>query len=276
MIEIGKYNTLKAVRSMDQGFYLSSTEEKEVLLPNKYVPEDFAIGDLLEVFVYKDSEDRIVATTKEPYVMVGEFAYLKANAITKFGAFLDWGLEKDLLVPFNEQINKMEEGRGYVIYAYLDEKTERIVATQKYNKRLQPLPEDYNDNQEVELLISKKTDLGFEAIIDDIAKGLIYNNEIFSNVKIGDRLDGFIKAIRPDGKIDLALQQSGKKHVDETSKIILNKLIDEGGHLPYHDKTDSETIKKVFGISKKAFKKSIGALYKKKMIQILEDGIKIN
>lgn len=273
MINIGEFNTLRAKRSTQHGWYLASPEDEEVLLPNKYVPEDFKENDLLEVFIYKDSEDRIVATTEIPYAIVGEFSNLEVKDVSQIGAFLDWGLEKDLLVPFREQKKKLEVGNKAVVFVYLDEQTGRIAASCKIDNYIEPLDEEYKVDEEVDLLIYRKTELGYEAIIDDHAIGLLYDSEIHQTIRIGDRLDGFISNIREDGKVDLRLQKVGMDHLDEVSRQILADLVAEGGFLPLHDKSSPEEIKKKLQISKKAFKKAIGMLYKQKMITIKEDGI---
>lgn len=274
MINIGEFNTLRAKRTTQHGWYLASTQDEEVLLPNKYVPGDFKESDLLEVFVYKDSEDRIVATTEVPYAIVGEFSNLKVNDVSTIGAFLDWGLEKDLLVPFREQKKKLEKGNNAIVYVYLDEMTGRIAASCKIEKFLIPLDDEYKEGEEVELLIYKKTDLGYLAIIDDHASGLIYHSDLFQSLKIGERINGYIGHIREDGKVDLRIQKTGLEHLDEVSKHILTQLVAAGGFLPIHDKSEPEEIKEAFQISKKAFKKAAGMLYKKKMIEITDSGIK--
>jgi uncharacterized protein len=275
MIYIGEFNTLKAKRQTDNGFYLTCNEDFEVLLPNKYVPNDFRINDLLEVFVYKDSEDRIVATTQEPLAIVNEFAFLKVNDVSHIGAFMDWGLEKDLLVPFSEQRMKMEKGRYYVVFVFLDTQSGRIVATNKWNKYIVDLEEAYQEGDEVELLIANKSELGFTAIIDDHAKGLIYHNEIHQDLNIGERITGYIKAIREDRKVDLMLYKVGLERLDESSEIIKSKLKEEGGFLPLNDKSSPEEINKWMEMSKKTFKKSIGVLYKQRVIEILDEGIRL-
>jgi len=274
MILIGEFNTLKAKRQTDNGFYLICDEDDEVLLPNKYIPEDFAIGDLLEVFVYKDSEDRIVATTDEPFGIVGEYAYLKAKDITPIGAFMDWGLEKDLLVPFREQRNRIEANRSYIIHIYLDEQSGRIAGSNKYLDFVEDLPEDYKEGDEVELLIANKTDLGFNAIIDDVSIGLIFHNQVHQDLRMGLRMTGYIKTIREDGKVDLILQEEGQKNVDKSAKDILKQIVKAGGFLPLHDKSGPDEIKNELGVSKKTFKKAIGALYKNKMITIEAEGVR--
>lgn len=275
MIYIGEFNTLKAKRQTDNGFYLTCNEDFEVLLPNKYIPNDFRINDLLEVFVYKDSEDRIVATTQEPLAIVNEFAFLKVNDVSHIGAFMDWGLEKDLLVPFSEQRMKMEKGRYYVVFVFLDTQSGRIVATNKWNKHIVDLEEDYQEGDEVELLIANKSELGFTAIIDDHAKGLIYHNEIHQDLNIGERITAYIKAIREDRKVDLMLYKVGLERLDESSEIIKSKLQEQGGFLPLNDKSSPEEINKWLEMSKKTFKKSTGILYKQRVIEITEEGIKL-
>ena len=266
MIYIGEFNTLKAKRQTDNGFYLTCKEDFEVLLPNKYVPNDFRINDLLEVFVYKDSEDRIVATTQEPLAIVNEFAFLKVNDVSHIGAFMDWGLEKDLLVPFSEQRMKMEKGRYYVVFVFLDTQSGRIVASNKWNKYIVDLEDAYLEGDEVELLIANKSELGFTAIIDDHAKGLIYHNEIHQELNIGERLTGYIKTIREDRKVDLMLYKVGFERLDASSEIIKSKLQEEGGFLPLNDKSTPEEINKWLEMSKKTFKKSIVILYKHRFI----------
>lgn len=274
MINIGEFNTLRAKRTTQHGWYLASPEDEEVLLPNKYVPEDFKENDLLEVFIYKDSEDRIVATTEVPFAIVGEFSNLEVKDVSNIGAFLNWGLEKDLLVPFGEQKKKLEVGNKAIVFVYLDEQSGRIAASCKIDKFIEPIDAEYKVDDEVDLLIYKKTDLGYLAIIDDHAFGLLYNSEIHQPLKIGERLEGFIANIREDGKVDLRLQKTGMEHLDEVSKQILNDLVAAGGSLPLHDKSSPEEIQKQFHVSKKAFKKAIGILYKQRMIEISDEGIK--
>jgi hypothetical protein len=274
MIYVGEFNNLKAKRQTDNGFYLTCTEDFEVLLPNNYVPEDFAVNDLLDVFVYKDSEDRIVATTQVPKVIINEFAFLRVTDVSHFGAFMDWGLEKDLLVPFSEQRMKMEAGRFYVVFAYLDSQSGRIAATNKWNKHIIDIEEDYQEGDEVELLIANKSELGFTAIIDDHAKGLIYHNEIHQDLNIGERITGYIKTIREDKKVDLMLHKVGMERLDDSSQVILDKLKEQNGFLPVHDKSAPEVIYETLAMSKKTFKKAAGILYKQKLIEITPEGIK--
>lgn len=274
MIHIGEFNTLRAKRSTPHGWYLACTEDEEVLLPQKFVPKDFAENDLLEVFVYTDSEDRIVAITDSPFVIVGEFSSLKVKDVAPVGAFLDWGLEKDLLLPFREQKGMVKAGDEVIVYVFLDEQSHRIAASAKIEKFIVPLDPEYKEGDEVELLVLKKTDLGFSAIIDDHALGLIYASEIHQSIRIGQRIIGYIKTIRDDKKVDLMLQKTGLEHIDEVSKDILSQLVAAGGFLPLNDNSSPEEIRDQFKVSKKVFKKSIGILYKQRMIELLDNGIK--
>jgi len=276
MVEIGKYNTLRVVKEVDFGIYLDGGEEYgEILMPSRYVPEDVKPDDELEVFIYNDSEDRVIATTEKPYAAVGEFKFLKVKAVNRFGAFLDWGLPKDLLVPFREQKAKMVEGGTYLVYVYLDDETDRIVASAKVDKFLDNKIPEYEEGEEVNLLVAEKTDLGYKVIIEGLHWGMIYENEIFTPVETGQYLKGYIKKVRDDDKIDVSLQKEGYDQVDGISKNILDKLKEAGGFLAVSDKSPADMIYHMFGISKKNFKKAIGALYKKKLIKLSKEGIKL-
>jgi len=271
---LGKINTLTANRTTDNGFYLIDEKENEVLLPNKYVVPSLKIGDTLNVFVYKDSEDRIVATTADPTIKRHEFAYLKVKDVNKFGAFLDWGLDKDLLVPFFEQAQKMEKEKSYIVYLYLDQETDRLVASSKIDDFIEDEDIDLAENQEVDLLVTKKTDLGYKVIIDHLFEGLIYHNEIFQPIQIGDWIKGYVKPLREDGKIDIILQKAGYKNVNEPNSIlILDKIKANNGFLGVNDKSSPNEIYDEIGLSKKAFKKAIGSLYKQKLILIEKNGL---
>lgn len=271
---LGKINTLTANRSTDNGFYLIDDEENEVLLPNKYVSETLKSGDSISVFVYKDSEDRIVATTATPTIKRHEFAYLKVKDVNKYGAFLDWGLDKDLLVPFFEQKNKMEADKSYVVYLYLDQETDRLVASSKIQDFIEDEDIDLKEDQEVQLMVTKKTDLGFKVIVDHLFEGLIYHNEIFKPISVGDTIVGYVKPLREDGKVDLILQKAGYKNVIEpNSALIIDKIKANEGFLPLNDKSTPEAIYKEVGMSKKAFKKTIGSLYREKLILIEKNGL---
>jgi predicted RNA-binding protein (virulence factor B family) len=244
-------------------------------MPARYVPEGVKPEDELEVFVYNDSEDRVIATTEKPYATVGDFKFLKVKAVNRTGAFLDWGLPKDLLVPFREQKAKMVEGGTYLVYVYLDDETDRVVASAKVDKFLDNTIPEYEAGDEVDLLIAEKTDLGYKAIVNGTHWGMIYENEIFTPVETGQYLKGYIKKVRDDDKLDISLQKEGYDQVDGISQNILEKLKEAGGFLAVSDKSPAEMIYHLFGISKKNFKKAIGALYRKQLITISKEGIKI-
>lgn len=275
MAAIGLINELEVVKEVDFGVYLDGGPHGEILMPKRYVPEGCKPGDMLEVFIYLDSEDRLVATNETPKAMVGDFALLPVVSVTNVGAFLDWGLPKDLLVPFREQQQTMEAGKSYLVYVYLDNESQRIVATSKLDKCVDNIPVDYEVGEEVDLLIAGQTDLGFKAIIDNSHWGMLYKNEVFQPLKTGQRLKGFVKTIREDEKIDLSLQKEGYEKIDDISQTILNKLAANAGFLALTDKSSPELIKQTLHISKKNFKKAIGALYKQRLISIEENGIKL-
>ena len=275
MITIGKTYKLKAVKKLDFGVYLDAEDLYEVLLPKRYVPRDLEMGDEIEVFLYLDSEDRPVATTEIPKVQLGEFAYLPVVDVNNTGAFLDWGLTKDLFVPFGEQHRPMEMGRSYIVYVYLDKVKGRLTASSKIDKFLDDeRPHDFTPQQAVKLLIANSTDLGYKAIIDNSHWGVLYSNEVHQRLSFGQSIDGFIKRVRDDGKIDLSLQ-GGKETRDKYERIILGYLKQQGGFAQVHDKSDPKVIADLFGMSKKAFKKAIGGLYKQKIINIEKDGINL-
>lgn len=268
MVEIGKFNTLTVVKLVDFGVYLDGEERGEILMPKEYVPDHCSPDDEVKAFIYFDSEDRIVATTEHPYVQVGEFAFLKVVAVSSIGAFLDWGLRKDLLVPFREQREPMLEGRSYLVYAYVDNASDRIVASTKVDKYLDQVFPEYEPGEEVDVLIARKSDLGYNVIVNNTHWGLIYQNEIFQPIKIGQKLKGYIKEVREDDKIDVSLQPAGYEKIDGLSKMILDKIRDNGGVLDISDKSAPEEIYTLFGCSKKNYKKAIGALFKKGFIEI--------
>lgn len=275
MIEIGKYNTLRVVKVVDFGVYLDGEERGEILLPNEYVPKDCFPDDYLKVFVYFDSEDRIIATTEVPNIQVGEFAWMKVVSVSSVGAFLDWGLRKDLLVPFREQRDRMVEGKSYLVYAYVDEASDRIVATAKIDKYLDNIPVQYETGQEVDVLIARKSDLGYNVIVDNLYWGLVYRNEVFRPLKLGQKLKGYIKGVRKDEKIDVILQKKGYDRVNGIVKKILEKLKDNGGVLDVSDKTAPEIIYNLFECSKKDYKKALGTLFKEKKIELTDTEIKL-
>lgn len=275
MIQLGKYNTLTILRDTKVGLFLGNGNEAEdILLPNKYVPNEFEIGEDISVFVYLDHEQRPVATTLEPYILLNEFALLRVNYINQIGAFVDWGMEKDLLVPFKEQARPMETGKRYLVYLYLDEKTNRLVASSKTNQFLSNDHLTIQQFDEVDLIVSHITEIGINVIINEQHKGLLYKDEVFDeNIRTGDRLIGYIKNIRPDNKIDVSLQKQGYENVEPNAEKIIFELRASRGFLRLTDNSHPEDIKTVLKMSKKTFKKAIGALYKNRQIDIKEDGI---
>ena len=275
MVEIGRFNTLTVVKIVDFGIYMDGGERGEILMPKEYVPDNCFPDDEIKAFVYFDSEDRIIATTEVPYVQVGEFAFMKVVATSSVGAFLDWGLRKDLLVPFREQRDPMAEGKSYLVYAYVDKASDRIVASTKIDKYLDQVFPDYTPNQEVDILVARKTDLGYAVIVNNAHWGLIYDNEIFQRLKIGQRLKGYIKRVRDDEKIDVSLQPSGFAKIEGLAGEVLEKLKDYGGVLDISDKSDPEEIYNLFGCSKKNYKKALGTLLKQGLIVIGEKEIKL-
>ncbi|MCK8493387.1 MULTISPECIES: CvfB family protein [Spirosoma] len=277
MIEIGRMNKLTALRATSVGFFLGESDSynspDDVLLPNKYVPASLAVGDEIEVFIYTDSEDRPIATTLTPHIMRDEFAPLPVVSVTNVGAFLDWGLEKDLLVPFREQSRPMVVGKWYVVYMYLDKDTGRLVASSKVSRFLDDDVSDLCKGDDVDLLVYESTDLGFNVIINDRFQGLLYHTGIFRPVQPGDRMPGFIKHIRDDKLIDVSLQQEGFQNVEPSAQQILDALNANNGFLPLNDKSDPQLIYQTLEMSKKTFKKAIGTLYKERKIVIQNDGI---
>ncbi|MCX6184718.1 MAG: S1-like domain-containing RNA-binding protein [Flavobacterium sp.] len=275
MIAIGQYNTLTVLRDTKVGLFLGEgAEDVGILLPNKYVPNDIKVGDSLAVFVYLDHEERPVATTLEPYILLHEFALLRVNYVNQVGAFMDWGLEKDLFVPFAAQARPMEKGKRYLVYMFMDPKSNRLVASSKTNQFLKNEELTVVQGDEVELIVSHITDIGINVIINQQHKGLLYKDEVYDDaIRTGDRLRGFIKHIRPDNKIDVSLQAFGYEKVEPNAQYILDELKASRGFLRLHDNSHPEDIKSVLKMSKKTFKKAIGALYKDKLIEIKEDGI---
>ncbi|HLV70519.1 MAG TPA: S1-like domain-containing RNA-binding protein [Xanthomarina sp.] len=273
MIHLGEYNTLEILRESEQGLYLADEEGNEVLLPNRYVPETFKIWDKIVVFVYLDNEERLVAVTDEPYIKKGDFALLRCNAVTEHGAFLDWGMLKELFCPFREQAFKMKKGGWYFVYCFLDEKSNRLVASSKTNQFLDNKELTVSQFEEVDLIVSHPSEIGMNVIINKKHLGLIFNDDIFQDLSVGDRLKGYIKKIRPDNKIDVVLGQIGYRNIEPNADAIIVELRDNSGYLNLTDKSDPETIKQVLKMSKKSFKKAVGSLYKQKLIEIKEDGI---
>jgi predicted RNA-binding protein (virulence factor B family) len=272
-MKIGQFNTLTINRDTQVGLFLTDGKE-DVLLPNKYVPKVFEIGEEITVFVYLDHEERPVATTLVPYIFLNEFALLRVNYTNQIGAFMDWGMEKDILVPFKEQARPMEKGKRYLVYLYMDEKTNRLVASSKTNQFLNNENVTLEKNEEVDLIISHITEIGINVIINQKHKGLVYKDEVYDDsIRTGDKMKGYIKTIRPDGKIDVSLRILGFENIEPNSEIILNELRASRGFLRLNDNSNPEDIKTVLKMSKKTFKKAIGLLYKEKLIEIKEDGI---
>jgi len=275
MIEIGKINSLRVVKFVDFGAYLDGQEKGEILIPKRYIPLTVQVDDIIDVFIYTDSEDRIIATTEKPYAQVDEFAYLHVTSVNKYGAFLDWGLLKDLLVPFSEQKQDLEEGNSYIVRVFLDKLTERIAATTKIDKYLNAELPTYQPDDAVEILIHSQTDIGYKAIVDNKFWGILYENEVFRTLKRGQRLTAYIKKVRPDGKIDLNLDKPGFEKIDDLTDRIIEKLKANNGFIGVTDKSSPETIYGMFAASKKTYKKAIGSLFKQRLIEILEDGIRL-
>jgi predicted RNA-binding protein (virulence factor B family) len=275
MVEIGKFNNLRILKKVDFGVYLDGEDLGEILLPNRYVPEKCTIDDRIRVFIYFDSEDLVIATTEKPYALVGEFAFLKVISESSVGAFLDWGLQKDLLVPFREQKQKMKEGESYIVFVYLDHKSNRIAASSKLDKFLDKQVVEYQEGQTVDLVIVNQTDIGYQAIINNTHRGILYKNEVFQPLKRGQEIKGFIKKVREDKKIDLCLYKPGYEKIDDLSKKIVQIIEKEGGYISLTDKSSPQIVYQWFGVSKKTFKKAIGALYKKRIISVEADGIQL-
>lgn len=270
-VKLGRYNQLEVVKKVEFGVYLDGDEDGEILLPKKYVPEDCEEGDMLNVFIYLDMEERLVATTLQPYAQVGDFACLEVAWVNEYGAFLDWGLIKDLFVPFREQKVKMQKGRRYVVHIHVDEESYRIMASAKVERYLSDERPEYQPGEEVEVMVWQRTDLGYKVIVDNKFSGMLFHNEVFRQLEIGMRLPAYIKQVRHDGKIDLELQKAGFHKVDDFAEVLLQYIRDNGGRTSINDKTDAETIYDAFGVSKKTFKKAVGDLYRKRLI-VLEDG----
>jgi len=273
MADLGKFNTLFVITLNDKGAYLDAGELGEVLLPKSLLPENCVAGSQVRVFLYKDSADRVAATTQPPLAEVDQFASLKVAAINKMGAFLDWGLPKELLVPFNEQHTEMEVGKYYLVRIYLDLRTERIVASSKLDKFIDIWPADYQKWDKVDLIIGGKTDLGFKAIINNLHWGLLYDNEIFQPLRIGKKVTGYIKQVREDERIDLSLSRPGEGKVNDFSQRLIDYIAEHNGVSPLHDKSAPEDIQKALGVSKKTFKATVGNLLKKGKVKITTEGI---
>ncbi len=273
MLKIGKFNILKVSKIVDFGLYLDGGNNIEILLPSKYISENPQIGQELNVFIYTDSEDRLIATTENPLTQVGKFAFLNVKSVNKFGAFLDWGLIKDLLVPFSEQRTRMKQGGRYLVYTYLDDATKRIVASSKLDKFLSNTIPLYTKGAKVQCLIYDENDIGYKVIVENLHKGIIYKNQVFQNIGLGDQIYGYIKQIRDDNKIDISINDVAVNRIDELAKRFLNFISINGGTTSLGDKSSPEEIKAIMSCSKKDLKKAIGLLYKQHLIDINEGKI---
>jgi hypothetical protein len=274
-VEIGKVNKLKVLRVVTIGVYLDGDTIGDVLMPKRYVPYGTKEGDEVEVFIYLDSEDRLIATTETPLAMVGDFAYLEVVSVSNYGAFLDWGLMKDLLVPFREQKEKMEKDRSYVVYVYFDDETGRIAASAKIDRFLDNVSPQYQPGDEVDLMIATRTELGYKAIVNGLHSGILYYNQVFKPLTMGLKLKGYIAKVREDEKIDLMLERPGYEKMDDLSEQVLAVLRAHGGAMQVSDKSSPRDIETWFKMSKKNFKKALGALYKKRLIIIEDEGVKL-
>lgn len=274
-VRLGRYNQLEVVKEVDFGVYLDGGDDGEILLPARYVPEDCQPGDMLNVFIYLDNEERLVATTLTPYAQVGDFACLEVAWTNQYGAFLDWGLMKDLFVPFREQKNKMEKGERYVVHVHLDEDSYRIMASAKVERYLSSDIPPYHPGDGVEILVWQRTDLGYKVIVDNRFGGLIYATDVVRPLSTGTKTEAYVRQVRPDGKIDIVLQPDGPRKVDDFAEVLLDYIRQHDGFTTFQDKTPAEDIYATFGVSKKTFKKAVGDLYKKHLVTLEEGGIRL-
>ena len=274
-IILGKYNQLEVVKEVDFGIYLNGGDDGEILLPSRYVPESCKPGDMLNVFIYLDNEERLIATTLQPKVQVDEFACLEVAWVNEYGAFLDWGLMKDLFVPFREQKMKMQKGHRYVVHAHVDEDSYRIMASAKVEKYLSKEMPSYQSGEEVEVMVWQKTDLGYKVIVENKYGGLVYQKEVFKPLEPGMKMQAFVRQVREDGKIDLTLQKDGLQKVGDFAEVLLEFIKEQGGYTSLNDKSAAEDIYEAFGVSKKTFKKAVGDLYKKRLVLLIENGIRL-
>ena len=274
-IRLGDFNTLTVVKTVEFGLYLDGGKAGEILLPTRYVPEGVEIGDELRVFIYLDQDERIIATTEEPLAKVGDFAFLEVKWVNQYGAFLDWGLMKDLFCPFREQKKEMEIGNSYIVHVHIDEDTYRIVASAKVDRYLNKDKCHLKPGDEVEILVWQKTDLGFKVIIENEYAGLVYEDQVFTLLHTGDRARAFVKAVRPDGKIDVSMQRAGRQHTLDFAETLFDYLKKNDGHCELSDKSDPEAIYRKFHVSKKVFKKAVGDLYKRGLIEVAPTSIRL-
>jgi len=276
MVELGKYNKLKIVKAREAGVYLDGGDCGELLLPKDQIFSDCQVGETLEVFLYRSSKEKVVPTTTKPHAMVGEFSYLKVVDVLDVGAFLDWGLPKDLFVPESEQKEAMENGKSYVVYIYKDDRRDHVAASSKLDAFLDKEPVVFRENEKVDLLVCHQTELGYKVIINDSHWGLLYKDEVFQNLECGQRVEGFIKKIREDGKIDLSLQVQGYQKMNDLEGRIIAQINREGGTLKVTDKSSPEIIYELFAVSKKKYKMALGSLYKAQRIVVKDDVIKMS
>ncbi|MEP6749657.1 MAG: S1-like domain-containing RNA-binding protein [Bacteroidota bacterium] len=274
MIKVGVYNKLAVQRTTQVGVFLEDGQDG-LLVPKRFVPPRTKVGDVLEVFVYHDSEDRLIATTQRPFAIVGEIAMLRAVSVTNQGAFLDWGLMKDLFVPRSKQLSGMREGADYLVKIYIDEQTGRAAATEKIEFELSNDELTVQEKELVQLIVYRRSDIGYVVIINNLHTGVLHHNEIYRNIQVGDKFEGFIKHIRPDNKIDVAAGKPGYERVEDESEKILRLIKENNGYLPYYDKSSPDEIYDFFGMSKKTFKMVTGNLYKQRKIIFTETGIKL-
>lgn len=274
MIEAGKYHTLEAVKKVDFGWYLDGGNGMEILLPTRFAPEDLQLGDRLRIFLYHDNEGRPIATTQKPKAVVGDIAAMTVVSKNAQGAFLDWGLMKDVFLPLSQQKSRIHEGETYLVYLYIDEQTGRVAATEKFGKLLREHTNELSAGDAVEMMVWAETDLGYRVIVDMQFTGLLYRSDVYEPLRVGQKLKGFVHAVRPDGKLDLKPGIRGHNRVKSSTDVILEHLREAGGYLPYNDKSSPEAISEVFGMSKKVFKMAVGALYKQRKIELTQSGIK--
>ncbi|MCD8289186.1 MAG: S1-like domain-containing RNA-binding protein [Prevotella sp.] len=275
-IRLGDYARLVVTKTAPFGVYLDGGDAGEILLPSRYVPENTAVGDELDVFIYLDQEERIIATTERPKAKTGDFAFLEVSWVNEYGAFLNWGLMKDLFCPFGEQKKKMEQGQSYIVYIYVDKQTFRIAATAKIDRFLSKDVAALSEGQEVDLLVWQKTELGFKVIIDNKFGGLVYADQVFAPIRTGDRLKGYIQKVRSDGKVDVSLQQTGKRGTRDFAGELLDYLRAHDGRCTFSDSSLPQDIYDEFHVSKKVFKKAAGNLYRRRLITVHDDGLTLN
>lgn len=276
-LRLGDWNDLAITRFSDHGAYLDGGEVGEILMPNAYTDKGMRIGDVLTVFVYLDQQERLVATTEKPLARVGDFAFLRVAWVNEYGAFMDWGLMKDLFVPFREQKMQMQQGKSYIVHVHIDEETRRIVASAKVERWLCPArTADYYRGREVELLVQQKTPLGFKVIVDNACPGLLYDDQIFGREPhTGDRLTGCVVNVRPDGKLDVSMQRIGKSRFRDFADVLLEELEQAGGELPFTDASSPEDISARFGVSKKTFKRALGTLYRARRVELSDRSVRL-